>query len=353
MNDDKKISILVTGISVMVILVIGMWGVMFYGEAARDSMSVNIGKSLKAMVKGSIYSDGEYMSVFGTCTNEYDMPLNGSSGYLRAWYPNGTQFIFNDTPGSIAAGYFVWNGNMQMVGGTYLTEFECLYENQTAKAWGEWQNPEWVRRISIIMNYTNTSLALITDVNNNVIGINATVTDIENMIAMLNLSNLSVVMNFTEILAAIQGNASYTNQLINISTASIVSNISFLQMNMTSNFNYTNTLILAANQSWNSNTTLIAQLLYLLMNQTSVLVQQNLTSYVVQADSLHYWQSWNVKIGVRDITGKQLSSPTVYCYLNNTITGMQLMTPEGSHFDTSVFINTNQPFYWSALCYYS
>lgn len=103
---------------------------------------------LKVMVKGSIYETGEQVSVFGTCLNATDGGINGSMGYMSAWYPNGTVFFENVTMMEVEPGYFLYSGPMDAVPGTYLTEFECVLQSGArAKAFGEWQNPQWVRKI--------------------------------------------------------------------------------------------------------------------------------------------------------------------------------------------------------------
>jgi hypothetical protein len=115
---------------------------------------------LKAMLKGSIYETGENMTVFGACFDGYgyliqDPTLNAT---LSSWYPNGTIWeqdapmtaVLNSTAGTTGKWLYTVNMGAQM--GTYLTEITCRYLGDTANAYGEWQNPDWVKRIATAQN---------------------------------------------------------------------------------------------------------------------------------------------------------------------------------------------------------
>lgn len=105
---------------------------------------------LIASVKGSIYGSGERVSVFGTCLNANDEEIPGTYGTLSAWYPNGSLSFYGTNMTAMGGGRFVYTGQMNVVQGTYLTEFVCHLNasNVTAKAFGEWQNPMWVSNIT-------------------------------------------------------------------------------------------------------------------------------------------------------------------------------------------------------------
>lgn len=113
------------------------------------------GEMLVAKVKGSVYETGESVSVFGTCLSADDQPLTGTTGVLSAWYPNGTVLFSNVSMTEIEPGYYLYTGSMNPVRGTYLTEFTCTYQQQVARAFGEWQNPFWVAKIGEINTTTN------------------------------------------------------------------------------------------------------------------------------------------------------------------------------------------------------
>ena len=124
------------------------------GLSATKNVLVETGSgyTLNAMVKGSIYETGEEVSVFGTCLDAFDQPISGTFATINSWYPNGTEFFSNISMYEIKPGYYLYNGVMSAVQGTYLTELICHVNvsGETAKAWGEWQNPFWVRRISLL-----------------------------------------------------------------------------------------------------------------------------------------------------------------------------------------------------------
>jgi hypothetical protein len=143
---------------------------------------------LKAQVKGSIYETGEMMSVFGTCLNASDQAvLDGTYAMFNAWYPNGTLFIDNTSMSEVQSGYFLYQGAMQAVQGTYLTEMICHINtsSEVAKAWGEWQNPYWVRRLALL----NDSLV---SVNNTILGVNQSImTALNNITVHVNIFNVT------------------------------------------------------------------------------------------------------------------------------------------------------------------
>ena len=100
-------------------------------------------KTLRAMVKGSIYESGEAVSVFGACLDADDAPFPNTYATFDAWYPNGTMFIVNESLPAIQDGYYLYTAPMASVQGTYLTQITCRVNGSTeiAKAQGEWQNP--------------------------------------------------------------------------------------------------------------------------------------------------------------------------------------------------------------------
>ena len=51
--------------------------------------------------------------------------------------------------------------------GTYLTEMRCTYGSEYALAFGEWQNPEWVKRIGDTQASVNTTMNLLSNFSNN------------------------------------------------------------------------------------------------------------------------------------------------------------------------------------------
>lgn len=284
-----------------------------YADSIPDE---GINRKMVAMVKGSIYESGEGLSVFGTCVDAYDIPVENATATFNAWYPNGTQFVFDFNMTKLQEGYFLYSGFMSAVKGTYLTELICQAEidgiNQTAKAWGEWQNPYWVARLANISGAVGN--------------------------LSVDLSNLSDQM------------AAGFN--------STISNITFLRVNMTNNFDNTNQLILntqvIANASVDRNDSLLAGLLYYLINRSEECCPpcQNLTIDEFSVDNPVYWKDWTIKVRVEDLSGNVLSSPDVACVINTTQTPIpEYFTVEGEHFTYTEFIYTRGDWNYNISCF--
>jgi hypothetical protein len=354
---------------IVMLIVIAFCGL---GIVLLNSFSFAEGKAaqmkfLNAVVKGSIYGDGEHMSVFGTCVDANDIPVFNSTGILSAWYPNGTQFIFSDVMSKMAEGYFLWEGNMSLVGGTYLTEFECdvIIDGipYFAKAQGEWQNPYWVRNIAWLLELQNLSYLLLKDMNGTLIGINMSLGDIELLLETLNLSmnwsNVEILQAIRDAQANITANISESittivNQLLN-STSSITNNITFLTQNMTTNFNYTNSLILQtqviANASVDRNNSYLAYLMLMMINGSGIPVTHNLT-WTEQYENPWINRWWKDQVWVYDEYGHSISSPTVACIITTNQHGTNYMETEGNHFSIQVFVY-DWTFIWNVSCYYT
>jgi len=263
-------------------------------------------RRLTALVKGSIYESGEAMSVFGTCVDAYDVPVLNSTADFSAWYPNGTQFIFDVPMTQIAQGYFLYEGNMSVVQGTYLTQLVCRAflsgVNQTATAWGEWQNPFWVARIA---------------------NISADVANLSNQI--------EVGFNNT------------------------IANITFVQESMENNFNYTNQLILdtqvIANGSVDRTDSYLAYLMWLIINGTGSPVNGSVNWTDFYIDGVSYWRDWTIKTRVTDEYGAIISDPEVACTINTSMHPLQYMDVEGSHFTKTLFINQHDDLTYHTNCF--
>jgi len=164
----------------------------FGGERAFSSTSpvqvLQVGEvasnpqKLKAMIKGSIYETGSNMTVFGACFDGDSYLLPEASATFTAWYPNGTlhtgpnasmDFIYDDFDGYHVngTGRYKIHVTMGSTIGTYLTEIRCELDGEWAVAFGEWQNPEWVERISatqdLLVNVSNDLIIFRNDTNNN------------------------------------------------------------------------------------------------------------------------------------------------------------------------------------------
>jgi len=299
-------------ISIVIFAVCGL-GLVLLSEFGNSHLENNSPSGLSetrrltALVKGSIYESGEAMSVFGTCVDAYDVPVLNSTADFSAWYPNGTQFIFDIPMTQLAQGYFLYEGNMSVVQGTYLTQLVCQAflsgVNQTATAWGEWQNPFWVARIA---------------------NISADVANLSNQI--------EVGFNNT------------------------ISNITFVQETMVNEFNNTNQLILdtqvIANSSVDRNNSYLAYLLWMIINGTGSALNTTVTWDDFEVDRVSYWTWWTIKTRVHDAYGAIVSDPEVACTINTTLHPLQYMDEEGSHFTVDLFIDEYiDDFYYTTTCF--
>jgi hypothetical protein len=330
------IFIIVIAICGLGIVAISQFGNSYFEQ--QPSLASNQERRLVARVKGSIYENSEQMSVFGTCVDSYDVPVINSTGTFYAWFPNGTQYLLSQPMTQMAEGYFVWQGAMPIVGGTYLTEFICDGLGQQARAWGEWQNPVWVNRIADILSLTNYSYLLLQDVNGNVVSINATVNEIIDILNNLNISlNWSIVLN-----------------AINESTTNIIQNITFLQQTMENDFNQTNQLILdtqvIANASVDRTDSYLAWLLWKIINGTGSPINGSVTWDEYYVDRVAYWHSWTIKIKVYDEYGSIVRSPLAYCTIETNMHPLQYMVSEGDHFTITLFINQLDDLSWITFC---
>jgi hypothetical protein len=146
---------------------------LYYTELGSSSTDPS---KLKAMVKGSIYETGEYMTVYGACFRGDGSLLPTSNASFSSWYNNGTLWhneswmtpIMED---GAPSGRWMISMNMSSHPGTYLTQIHCYWSGQEAFAFGEWQNTDWANRISNIQQYVqqiNGTTTLIYDVVNNI-----------------------------------------------------------------------------------------------------------------------------------------------------------------------------------------
>lgn len=118
------------------------------------TFSTNV-KDLQAVVKGSIYETGSNMTVFGACEDGNGYLVSNATASFTAWYPNGSVMLGpNASMDAVvepnASGRFKIHVTMPDTIGTYFTELECDWKGDYALAYGEWQNPEWVKRIGDI-----------------------------------------------------------------------------------------------------------------------------------------------------------------------------------------------------------
>jgi len=302
---------------------------------------------LRAMVKGSIYETGELMSVFGTCFNESDMGYPDSYATFSAWYPNGTQFMFDDPMEMLQQGYFLHNSAMEAVEGTYLTEMVCRIagSDDTASAWGEWQNPFWVRRLALL-NETISNLEFNATID--LSGIEAQLTGISEQIVnqTLQIGELSWDMeNYFNTTWELQNE---TIVLINNTYTDLAEQITYVSW--------------VANQSVDRNDSYLAQLLQMLAGTIGVPVTGNLTVVETAQDPV-FFRMWGVEARVFNEYGVQVGWPVVSCSISTTnypLSSNVAMVPKQSsapsqdvHFTHSEKIQVSGEFDWTIVCVYN
>lgn len=288
---------------------------------------------LKALVKGSIYETGEFVSVFGTCLNETDGGFPGSYATMNSWYPNGTVFFQNVTMQELQVGYFLYTGNMSAVQGTYLTEMTCRLNDSdmVAKSFGEWQNPMWVKKISDL----NVSNINYTDQLNNISS------QISNM--SLQIGNLSIDINNSF-------NITWTKiDQINVSINNTFNNLS-------QQITYVGQI---ANASVDRNDSYLAYLLYQIINNTgvpqnfSLAVSTNFTPNPPQ-----YLKPLMFQSRVLNEFGMQVGEPTVTCLIttnNFPGTNSQPMNWNNNKglFEWTETVRVLQPITFNVSCAYN
>jgi hypothetical protein len=289
---------------------------------------------LKAMVKGSIYETGDLVTVFGTCVTDVDEGYPNSTGTLSAWYPNGTVMFSNVTMQNTwdgvnyQEGYFLYTAPMDPVPGTYLTEFQCSVPEYVgvAKAWGEWQNPLWVRRIGEIQDTVNVTQQQILDTQQQV-------AEFANNTQEWFNTTWQMVDNTTILI----------NQTFN---------------NLTTQINYVGVI---ANSSVDRNDSYLAQLMWMLINGTGISLNNSLFVNETSVDTPVHRRMWNIEVEVRNDKNSVVGFPLVGCSINTTNTPptvnalmQSIGSDKNARFKHSemVYVPPGVDFDWTVSCYY-
>jgi len=69
-------------------------------------------------------------------------------------------------------------------------------------------------------------------------------------------------------------------------------------------------------------------------------------------DTVVFWSDWTISVAAFDGSSR-IQDPSSYCTMNTTLTPLQLLTPSGSGFTGTVFINELGDFQWTVNCYYT
>lgn len=313
------------------------WGKESSFSAERTvQVPTSVKQLLRVQVKGSVYETGEMVSVFGTCLNATDEPIStGTYATMSAWYPNGTMFFSNVSMDEIQPGYYLYSDFMSAVQGTYLTEFLCHVNGSAefAKAWGEWQNPMWVKRLA--------------DLNNTLSNLNFSVnlTPIQDQLNNISLQIGNMSVNMTNSFEITWQNQNTTNVYINETFQNLTQQLTVISS--------------VANSSVDRNDSYLAQLLLLLANATGA-PQTKVLSVTNVADAPKYFTDWKVTTTVTNEYGKLVGDTLVGCKIttnNNPETVNATMIPEGGDnnpkFKWHEKIYVVGTFTWNVTCYYN
>jgi hypothetical protein len=272
----------------------------------KPGLTITKEYTLSAKLTGSIYETGDIITVFGTCLTSDDEPIDTDVS-LTVYYPNGTLAIYTNSLNHIKTGYWFYTGTMQPVIGTYLTVLNCSLNGSMALSFGEWQNPIWVNRLAPIMQMSNETNIIIKDLNGTIIGINASVSNIQNTLNNLNIT-VGELSNFT-------------NQSFQI----LFTKMDNLNVTIVDNFNYTNYLIqninmspayygaCVANHSVDRNDSYLAKLLLNIARKVKAPVTGTFTFYEQSRYPIIHSDKWWIKGRPLDEYGIWHDSDDVYC----------------------------------------
>lgn len=281
---------------------------------------------LKAMVKGSIYETGEEVSVFGTCLNATDEPLTiGTFATMNSWYPNGTIFFTNVSMFELQSGYYVYTGVMSAVQGTYLTELICHVNGtgETAKAWGEWQNPAWV--------------ALIGTINGSMSNISYQLSNISSQVSNVSIQLANFTLHVDNQFNQTWAYQNQTNLLINATYNNLSQQITVVGQ--------------IANASVDRNDSYLAGLILSLLPGAS---NSSLNYTVDSEDAPIFMKTWSIQVTARNSAGKVIQYPDSYCTISTNLPSPVVqMTSQGNHFVYSILINRLGDFTYTVACYWS
>jgi hypothetical protein len=202
----------------------------------------------------------------------------------------------------IQSGYYLYLGSMSVVQGTYLTELICHVNTTSdiAKAWGEWQNPAWVKRIA---DLNDTISGMNTTIGNLSLNVSIDLTNLSNQISNISMQIGNLSVNISNSFNQTWYNQNQTNVLINATLVNITQ-----QLVVVSNI---------ANSSVDRNDSYLAYLLSLIINNTGIPVTRNLTVFE-EADLPILNKDWEIRVEVINEYNISVGYPLVSCLINTT-----------------------------------
>jgi len=109
--------------------------------------------------------------------------------------------------------------------------------------------------------------------------------------------------------------------------------------------NYTNQLVMyaagVANSSVDRNNSLLYNMMHYLLIKAGYPITGNVTAIFIGAspEIPYYWDDWTITAGAKDEYNRTISYPDVECFLTSNMGPRFRMTPVGTDFVGTVFIN--------------
>lgn len=105
---------------------------------------------LNAKVFGTIYEDRDNATIWGTCSNNENKPLE-SNATINLFYPNSTLLLNKSNMSRVSTGIFNLTVALDSTRGNYLIMLNCSEGANSAVAYAEFQNPNWANKIQDIV----------------------------------------------------------------------------------------------------------------------------------------------------------------------------------------------------------
>ena len=106
---------------------------------------------VNAKVFGTIYEDRDNATIWGTCSNSENKPLD-SNATIIVYYPNSSILVNRSNMSIVDTGRFNLTVELASTRGNYLIMLNCSDGNNHAVAYAEFQNPNWVNKIQNIVS---------------------------------------------------------------------------------------------------------------------------------------------------------------------------------------------------------
>ncbi len=117
---------------------------------------------LNAKVFGTIYEDRDNATIWGTCSNSENKPLE-SNASITIYNPNSSMLVNQTNMTKVNTGIFNLSVGLTATRGNYLVMLNCSTATDYAVAYAEFQNPSWVNKLQTILNDIGNVLSATTN----------------------------------------------------------------------------------------------------------------------------------------------------------------------------------------------